>query len=78
MSLNKQELNKLEHEIYEHRNNPGMDSLRDYLAGNLEEVKSLLVTCDPGELGKLQGQARVYNSLLITLTQAPFDISGDH
>jgi len=78
MSL-KQELNKLEHELYEQRNNPGMESLREYLAGNLDEVKSLLTTCHPEELGVLQGQARVYSGLLKTLTQPPFDISsGDH
>lgn len=77
MSL-KQKLNQLEHEIYEQRNNPGMDSLREYLAGNLDEVKSLLTSCQPHELGDLQGQARVYGGLLKTLTQPPFDISGDH
>lgn len=73
----RQELNKLEREIYEHRNNPGMDSMVEYLNGSLEDVKDLLTGCAPQDMGDLQGQARVLKSLIRVLTEAPFDISGE-
>lgn len=59
--------------IYNSRNDPGMLALRRQLALRLEDLNRKLRSCDPVELGRVQGQCIAIDDTLQQLMSPPIN-----
>ena len=61
--------------VYNNRQDPGLRSLRVLLEARLRQKQNKLLSCDPSELGRLQGACTEIQSLLDMMAQAPLNLN---